>query len=506
MTLPSKLGRRAGRGAAWVTASTLASKAVGVLSQLVLAALLAQEDFGVIALCYTAVAFAAPLGQFGVREVLIRSQGRYSLLLGPAILLEVGASVLAAAIVLGVAPLLANLWSTPAIIGPMLVLAIEMPIAAATRVTSARLEIDMRFRAIAKLDIWSMAGTAVLSVALAAAGAGAYAFVVPRVIVTLLRFAAIWRMTQPAPRFRRVRALLPRFYVAAGPMFFGALLLAVGRNADYAILGVVLTTAQVGVYYFAFAQSTQVATLLNTGLTRVMLPALSTLRDDEPRQVRVLLQTTRLLALPAAGMCVLQATLAGPFLRLLFGERWLDAIPVLQLLSLAAAPAIACWPWQGLLLAQGRYWLKLRIHAFGATMLVTAVAIGIVLAKLWQLETLITVTAAVMVSRLISAPLSLWVACRGDATILWEILKCTYRPTIGALLTIGVPGFALAPVLSDWAMLALAPLLLLLYALWLLVLERESLVLFLDRLGQAMPHPAVLRVSDYVRQRQHGKA
>ena len=421
-------------------------QALSVITQLVLAALLAQEDFGVIALCYALSAFAGIVNNFGVREVLIRSQQSYRILLGPGLLLAVSASSIAGLLMVIAAPAFAQIWSEPRIVGPAVVLAAEMPLAAAAGVIGARLEIDMRFRSVALIQVSTLFGSALLSITLAAAGAGVYAFVVPKFVATLARLLVNWRIAKPSPRFRRARALMPRFFVAATPMIIGAILIAVAQNADYAILGVVLTSAQVGIYYFAFVQSTHVAHLLNAGLVKVLLPTLSSMRSDEPRQVRAMLETVRLLALPAAGICVLQATLAGPFLRLLFGERWVESIPLLQLLSLAAAPTMACWPWQVLVLAQGRYWLKTGINALSAMVLVSAVLIGIAIGETSEWDTLLTVTSAVALIRLVSAPAALWLVCRRGGTTFLSIVNASFRPALGAAITIAVPGSA-QPVL-----------------------------------------------------------
>lgn len=495
---PSEMARKTGHGAAWMVGATIGAKILGVVSQLILAALLAKEDFGVVALCYTTMAFAMVAQQFGVREVLIRSQKRYSTLLGPGLLLAIGSSGIAGVLTIAVAPALAHAWSEPRIIGPLIVLAIEMPLSAAGLVIGARLEIDMRFKAIALIDLWTLSVSALLAISLALVGAGVYSFIVPKVLATLARLVIYWRLTKPVPRLRRVRALMPRFFTASTPIVLGALLIAVAQNGDYAILGAVLPTAQVGIYYFAFVQSTQFAILLNTGLVRVLLPTLSSIRNDESRQVRAMFETVRLLAVPAAGFCVLQATLAGPFLRFFFGNRWIEAIPLLQLLSFAAAPTMACWPWQALVLAQGRYWLKTAIHALSAIGLLTTMAVAISAAEFFQVDMLIAVTLGVALFRLLSGPMALWLACRRGGVTLRSIFRANFWPTIGAVITIALPGFALGVVLPDWTMLLLAPSLLAFYAIWLIFFGRDTALLLLRRLEDVFPHPAFSRLSEWI--------
>src|SRR5947207_13037977 len=81
---PISLGQRAAGGFVWMAAQTVASKFVTVAGQVVLAWLLSDNDFGVIALAFTAAAFPAQINQVGLKEVLVRRGKRYHLWAGSA--------------------------------------------------------------------------------------------------------------------------------------------------------------------------------------------------------------------------------------------------------------------------------------------------------------------------------------------------------------------------------------------------------------------------------------
>ena len=70
----SSLADRTSRGAAWMTVQTILTKVLSLGSQLILARLLLEEDFGLYGLALTVYSFAAMIHQAGIQEVLIHRQ------------------------------------------------------------------------------------------------------------------------------------------------------------------------------------------------------------------------------------------------------------------------------------------------------------------------------------------------------------------------------------------------------------------------------------------------
>jgi PST family polysaccharide transporter len=75
-------------------------------------------------------------------------------------------------------------------------------------------------------------------------------------------------------------------------------------------------------------------------------------------------------------LCLLQAAVAGPLVRLLFGPRWAAAIPILQLLSIGMTGQVLSMPSQTLLKAQGRLRTLLVVSTVAAGCFLTAVTLA----------------------------------------------------------------------------------------------------------------------------------
>lgn len=438
--MSAHLAKRTTRGFLYMFGQTLASKVVSLLGQLVLAYLLAPEAFGLFATAMAITSLTAIIQELGLREMLIRKRRVFNRWASSAVWLALTLGSVAGGALLIASPFLADLKGDERLLPMLVALALSIPFWGGATPFSAAIERDLRFSLSATIQFGFASLLIVLQVALALAGLGPLAFVLPRLLVGVVRFFTLWRLSGvrllPRPDMRLWRVL-----VRDGlPLTFSTLLDTIVRQADYLILGFFVTDAVVGFYYFAYNQSTQVAQLLMLNLNRVLLPGLSTLSHDVTRQVRAFLKAIGVLAIVCTPLCLLQGALAGPVLRLLYADRWADSIPLLQILSVALAIAIVGWPSASLLLAQGRYKTKLALSAIGATCFVGAVTLGA-----W-LDGAVGAALGVAAYRVALDPLRLYVATRPAGVSFIRVLPVFVTPMAGAALAIGAAWLAAAQV------------------------------------------------------------
>ena len=366
VTKPERAGpsltERTATGFAFMAAQMIVTRLLGILGNLVLAWLLVPEDFGLIGMATSVVAFAQIVQSIGVREVLIRRQSSYKHLANAGFWIAVSSGLLCAIVIAACSPLAALLFKEPRVVGLLLVLAAAIPVSNASLVPEARLQIDLRFRWVAMLNMISAGGTVILTVVFAWLGFGAYSLVLPRLILAVVRTLLAWRIAGFTPRLslqtRRWK------YIIGDSLWvlLANLCMTVQLQADVIMLGRALavrgkdTAAQeLGLYTFASALSMQAVILLAFSLGQILLPALSKLQEDPARQADALLRALRVLAMLVIPTCLLQAAVAEPAVQLVFPAKWASAIGVLQVLSLGMALRFFGVPVAALFQAQGRF-------------------------------------------------------------------------------------------------------------------------------------------------------
>ncbi|MFN0133551.1 MAG: oligosaccharide flippase family protein [Phycisphaerales bacterium] len=440
-TGPTGVARQTARGFTWLAMQSIGEKFVTIGGQFVLARLLAPQDFKLVALTYTITTFAALLQQAGLSQVLIQRARRFHLWSTPAFWMSLVIGIVAAGATVAAAPLAARFYAEPALVGLLLVAAIQLPINGLMTVPDARLRADMRFRFLATLGLAAIACTMLLSVIMAAMGFGAFSFIIPPAIVALPRAAALWWFVRPVVR-RRPRLRAWRFLLTDSTFL---LLASIAMMATYqggqAILGRMYPAlAAAGIYYFAWNLSDQSLRLLVNNLAGVLFPALASLRDHPERQAAAFLRATRALVIVGLPLCLLQAVVAGPLIRVFFGHKWDEAIPVMAALCVGMSARLVHGPSESLLQARRRSGTLLVVGVCFATVFLGSVWLGAHLAGPLHAATGAAIAAGICLALL--GPVILRVALESTPNAWSQIARVYAAPTAAAIGAFG-PTYAL---------------------------------------------------------------
>jgi O-antigen/teichoic acid export membrane protein len=374
------LARRTAHGFVWLMAQTIGSKFVGMAGQVLLAWLLTPDDLGLWGSASIVMGFSGLIQQAGLRETLIHRQRTYHLWANVAFWMSVGLGLLGGLLTALAAVPAAHFFHDQRLVGILFFLAITAPLMSLDTVAEAGLQNQMRFGLLATVN-W---GVAVVQLALTVFFAWllpreyrAYAFVLPRPFIALSRLAILWNAARPpvrwSPEVRRWKYMLSD----SATLFTSNLFLMLQWQGDYIVLKRLYSASVLGVYFLAFNLSIQTMQLFTGNLTGVLFPALSKLQGDPKRQIRAFLDATRLLALVAVPLCFLQMGVADPGIRLFFqNDKWQDAIPVLQALSLGMAFRVVASPGGSLIQAQGRFRVILLTNIANAIVFLSLVTLG----------------------------------------------------------------------------------------------------------------------------------
>jgi O-antigen/teichoic acid export membrane protein len=492
----------------WLTVQTLVGKGFNVLGTLALAWLLLPEHFGLVGLTFTVTIFSGLIQQAGLREVLIQRRDRFRRYGNAAFWMSLTAGLVAGGVMLLLAPLAAWFYEPDEPVTLMqliLVLAVASPINALGTVSNARLQSDLRFRAVAAVGVSASVVVITLKVILAAAGLGPFALVVPEPIVAAGRTAVLWRLAPPPVRpslqLRRWRFLFSDSALVIGAAFFYVLI----AQGDYVVLGRLTTDAVVGLYFFAYSVSMQTITLFTQNLTNVLFPTLSRLREDPERQTMAYVRASRLLAMLAVPVCLVQAAVADPLVRLLFEPKWYPTIPMIQLLSVAMALRTVGWPAASLLQSQGRFRTRMYLAMAGAALFFPIVVVGVRVtprfSELWYAPG-IGASLAIVLFYLTLATVTVYVAVRPTGRAWRLVLRIGTFPVIASVVSVGT-GWLVANRMPDggvWTLARLGVTLLLSAGIYLAMVRTivpEQWAELRDRLASVIARPQRRRQSGH---------
>lgn len=364
------------QGVLWLLVQSLGGRTATLFSQIVLAWILSPASFGVIGLVYAVTNLSAALVNFGVDDVLLQREKAIRLWAVAAFWTSLGLSLISLVTTVVIASLASIYYGTGEIRNLAIIVGLTLPLAALQMIPTVTLRARMDFRTLSLYSLWGVAAIQVGTVLLAFAGAGIYSFVIPAPIVAIVKLAALWRLA-PSPvvgrfKFRQVGFLLSN----GATVSLARLIIAAVSQGDYVVLGFLSSKLEVGIYYFAFKLSAQPLLVLAGNFTGVLFPTLVKLRSETERQVAAAVKAAYLLSYIVMPLCFLQAALAEPGLRLLFGDKWAASIPVTQILSIGLAFDAVTWITACLLSANRDYHRVLAYTAAFAPLFFIFVLLG----------------------------------------------------------------------------------------------------------------------------------
>lgn len=355
MLKPAMLGQRALRGLLWMLAQNAVARICSLFNQLVLAVLLQPADFGLIGLAYTVTTFASCLMNVGLDDVLLQRRTALGFWTGPAFWINMLLALAAGALVVIVAPFAAAIYHAPDLIGLLAVLALAIPLGALASVPGMILRARMQFRFIAIYGAAEMVAQTLMTVGLADHGFGAYSFVIPAPVLGLARVVIWWRLAAGVQNLRPKRKRWRYLIRSTATVFISRAIVASIEQGDYVVLGLIASQQAVGGYYFGFRLAAQPLWILAGNFCNVLYPVFIQLSTEPKRQGEAALRASTLLSFCVIPFAFVQAAVAAPLVTVLFSEKWVSSITVIQLLSIGLALDAVSWVARTLLSARGEF-------------------------------------------------------------------------------------------------------------------------------------------------------
>jgi len=321
-------------------AITVAAQLIKVVAQfavtVILARLLPPAAFGLVAMVAVIVAFLEMFRDFGLSAATVQRARVSHDEISALFWVNTGLGIVAALLMIPLAPLLAWFYGEPALVGVTLWLALGFVLSGVSTQHLAVMRRQMRFTALAMILMWSEIIGMTVAVVAAYAGANYWALVTQRLVWSACIAAGAWifcpwRPGRPAS-LTRVRELL-RF---GGHITGSHLVNTAARNLDQMLIGWYWGATPLGLYERAYKILLVPINNLNTPLYSVAMPALSRLADQPAKYRRAYLGTVEKLNMVTMPCAALLIAVPGDVVRTLFGPEWIAAAPIVAWLGVAA--------------------------------------------------------------------------------------------------------------------------------------------------------------------------
>jgi lipopolysaccharide exporter len=359
---PPLLRQQTAAGVRSTGAAATIHTVVQLIQLWVLSRLLLPEDFGLVGMTMVIVGFAQSFSDAGITNAVVQRQNLSRDQLSSLYWLNQLTGIGVCLIVLASTPLIVWFFREPRLTGLVALSAVGLVIVPLGQQFQALLQKDLRFGAIARVEVVASLAGATTAVLTAVQGAGAFAlvwgylaFTGTQAVLFLVIGLREWRLNL---RFRLedVREVVGFGAYQMGERtlnFFTA-------RVDHLLIGRLLGAEPLGYYTLAFQLAMHPAMLMNTVVTRVAFPVFARVQHDAARlrsAYPLLVRTLNSVNAPAMiGLAAVAPVLIPAF----FGSEWLPSVPLLQALALLALNRSIGNPMGSLILSRGRVDLAFR--------------------------------------------------------------------------------------------------------------------------------------------------
>ncbi|MBR3452529.1 MAG: lipopolysaccharide biosynthesis protein, partial [Muribaculaceae bacterium] len=394
------LKQKTAQGLFWSFLSSGGMQLLNLIIGIFLARLLSPGEYGIVGMLaiFTLLANNLQESGFGVALVNIKDikHNDYNAVFW----FNVGMSLLLYAILFCCAPLIAAFFHQPCLVSLSRFVFLGFIIASLCISPNAMLVrgLKMKEKAITSLSALIVSGT--VAVIMAIKGFSYWSLATQQILYNVVICFGRFYYTRWCPTLKVDFTPVRQMFSFSYKVLITAVLTTINNNVLTVIFGRLFPAQAVGNFTQANKWNTMANQMVTNTMAQVAQPVFTQVTDDKERQRRVfgkMLRFTAFLAFPALfGL----ALVAPQVILLAIGDKWVDSIPLLQILCISGAFIPLYTVYQNLFLSQGKsdtyMWLSigqiaimltavLACHAMGIrTMVIAFACINILWLLAWQ--------------------------------------------------------------------------------------------------------------------------
>lgn len=329
------LALRSMSAARWTTFSSIVRAGLQLAQVVVLTRFLSPQDYGLMAMVMVVISYAALFSDMGLSTAFVQRQCITHEERSSLYWLSVAVGVALMLLVMAASPLAAYLLNEPRL--PKLVACISTNFLVVALGQQLRMDAEkaLNFRPVALIETVAAISGFTVAVVGAWLGWGVYALVVSAMLSAWITMLLCWVVLAQGWRpLWRLRWEEVRWFVRfGGGMVLNNLLNHINSTVDVLLGGRLLGASQLGLYSVPRNLILQIQFMVNPIFTRVGLPVLASVQNDQVRVRQIYLTIMNLTATVNAPIYVAMAAFAPELVQLLLGQQFQDAAPLLRVLA-----------------------------------------------------------------------------------------------------------------------------------------------------------------------------
>lgn len=329
------LKQQASTSVFWSAVERLSAQGIQFLLSLVIARILLPSDYGLIAMLSIFLAISQIFIDSGFANALIQRKDRTETDYATVFYFNIALSVVVYLLLYLSAPAIAHFYEQAQLTGITRIVGLVLIINAFGIVQQAKLTIELDFKRQAQATLVAVTLSGILGVVMAYTGYGVWALVFQSLINNLIRVLLLNVYSRWRPQKQFSMESFRVLFSFGSKLLLSSLLHTLYTNLYTLIIGKKFADVELGYFNRAYTLAQFPSTNFTNIIVRAVYPIQTQLQDDDEKLNDIFFKYLRMACFLIFPIMVAFCVLAAPLVSIVLTDKWLPAVPFLQILCIA---------------------------------------------------------------------------------------------------------------------------------------------------------------------------
>ena len=321
----------------WKFAERCGAQIVSFIVSIVLARVLAPHDYGLIAIVTIFITISQVFVDSGLGNALIQKKEAKSVDFSSVFYFNIIACLFFYLLLFFSAPLLAQFYKNESLVSIFRVLGLTIIISAVKNVQQAYVSRNMIFKRFFFATLGGTILAAIVGIAMACYGFGVWALVAQQLVNVTVDTLILWITVRWRPTKEFSLSHLKELFSYGWKLLVSSLINNIYGNIRQLIIGILYSSADLAYYNRGSSFPSMIVTNINSSIDSVLLPAMSGQQDNVKNVKNMTRRSIKISSYIMWPLMIGLAVIARPLISLLLTDKWLPAVPYLQIYCVVLA-------------------------------------------------------------------------------------------------------------------------------------------------------------------------
>lgn len=322
------------KGFVWSGIERFSIQGIGFILSIIIARIVSPSSYGLIVMIQVFLSFSQIFIDGGFANALIQKKERTEIDYYTVFLFNMVVAIGLYFVFFFAAPFIANFYNEPQLTDLTRVISLNLIFSSLSIVQKARLTIALDFKTQTKAGILAVIISGVCGVACAYSGMEVWALVVQGLISQVIITISLMYFSRWLPKLQFSTDSFKKMFSFGSKLMANNLITGVYINLANLIIGKRYSAADLAYYNRGFTLTQFPSTNIAEVMNRIIFPVLTRLQDDRQKLIESYTKYLHLSNYIILPLMMLLLVLAHPLIEVLLTEKWLPAVPYIQIYCL----------------------------------------------------------------------------------------------------------------------------------------------------------------------------